>query len=328
MRRVVFILAVFAAAGILGGCTSPHGQPTSAPEKIDVATSVYPIYYFTSRIAADCAEVTIIAPPTSEPHHWEPSPKQIAELQSSDAFIYNGAGLEVWAERVADSIGETGVQVLETASLVPEVLLLEAGSHSHGAQANGNNKTSLAAETADRNHHAGIDPHFWLDPILAENIARGIKELLVTLDPGNAGVYNQNFSLLKGELADLHREFEQAFKECSGRKFVVTHEGFGYMARRYGLEQIPIMGPSADSEPSPARLAELSTLMRRHHIRYVFTEPLVSPKAAEVLASEVGAGLLVLHTAGYLTENDVKEGLDYLSIMRNNMKQLKVALAQ
>ncbi|NLO89754.1 MAG: zinc ABC transporter solute-binding protein [Clostridia bacterium] len=282
---------IFSAFGCAGN------QEVSSPKgKIQVCTSIYPIYYFTSRIAGNETEVKEIMPVASDPHSWEPSPKDMAEIQKARVFIYAGAGLEPWAQDVAETLGENGTKVLE----ISKALFIGNNSHE--------------------------DPHFWLDPLLAQKAAEAIKDLLVDADPNNKNTYENNYQKLASDLEALHGEYKQALSQCSKKEFVVTHSAFGYLAERYGLKQISIMGVSPESEPSPARLAELADQLKDKNIKYIFTEPFISPKAAEILGEETGAELLVLNPIGSLTKEQQREGKDYMVLMRENLEQLKVAL--
>jgi len=284
----IFIFSAF-------GCADSQ-EASSQEETIQVYTSIYPLYYLTSRIAGNAAEVKELMPPASDPHSWEPSPKDIAELQETQVFIYTGAGLEPWARDTANSLQENGVKTLEIAGT-----LFKGSSNQR-------------------------DPHFWLDPLLAKKAAEAIKDLLVKADPNSRTVYENNYRELAAELDALHEEYIKALSQCSRKEFVVTHSAFGYLAERYGLKQISIMGISPESEPSPARLAELAKQLKDKNIKYIFTEPFISPKAAEILGEETGAKLLVLYPIGSLTEEQIKEGKDYMDLMRENLKNLKVAL--
>jgi len=290
---VLMLLGIFLFSAF--GCTD--NQEVSSPKgKIQVYTSIYPIYYLTSRVAGNAAEVKELLPAASDPHSWEPSPKDITELQEAQVFIYTGAGLEPWAQDVADSLEGSGTKVLEILS------------------------------TLYKGNSSQKDPHFWLDPLLAQKAAEAVKDLLVDADPNNRSAYENNYQKLASELEALHGEYTKALSQCSIKEFVVTHSAFGYLAERYGLKQISIMGISPESEPSPARLAELAEQLKDKNIKYIFTEPFISPKAAEILGEETGAKLLVLNPIGSLTKEQQKEGKDYMILMRENLEQLKVAL--
>jgi len=315
VRWRMLISVLIACTALFSACGREYGTGSAQNQ---VYTSIYPVFYLTSRVAEGGLPVKEMIPPSADPHNWEPSPKQIAELESGALFIYNGAGLEPWGDQVSDLLKNSGVPVLDLSSAFTGKLL-PAGEHNHQE----NLETSGNQDNHYQEHH---DPHFWLDPVIAKEIAGKIKNALIEADPGNKDLYEQNYAALAGDLEELHEEYSSVISRCGKKEFVVTHQAFGYLAMRYGLDQIAVMGVSPESEPSPGRLAELSHFLKEHGLDYVFTEPFSSARVAETLASETGAGVLELHPIGGLTEAQVSAGEDYLSLMRKNLEQLKVAL--
>ena len=316
MKKTSVILLLFMMVFTCAACSSPPTEGTgSAGDKGEssqkVYTSVYPVFYFADRISQGGIDVELLMPPSADPHNWEPSPKQMAKLESCVLFIYNGAGLEPWASKVGNIAQSSGTAVFEVASALSGQLL-EASENTQGE--------------SGHHHHDDYDPHFWLDPVLAKEMAAGICDALIQADPANQDLYKQNYSHLAKDLDDLHNEYKATLANCSKKEFVVSHQAFGYLANRYNLEQIPIMGIAAESEPTPTRLAELSQLIIDLNIGYVFSEPFASSQAAQALASETGVKILELNPIGGLTEQEIAAGADYISLMKNNLEQLKVAL--
>lgn len=322
-KKSIITILILLGIIISAACTS---QPETTTDN-KVIASTYPVYYLASRVADQGMEVELLMPPSADPHNWEPSPKQIAQLENCRLFIFNGAGLETWAPKVTEMVACSDTEVLELATAISDKLL----PHTEPKDVAGSNHEAKRESEADfaeeaGHNHGKHDPHFWLDPVLALEMAESIMEALTAADPGNKALYQENYALLSRDLEDLNHTYETTLARCSKKQFVVTHEAFGYLAKRYGLEQIPIMGVSAESEPTPSRLAELSDLLRSLDICYVFTEPFTGDRVAQVLASETGAEILELNPIGGLTQKDLDTGADYLSLMKNNLEQLKVAL--
>jgi zinc transport system substrate-binding protein len=120
--------------------------------------------------------------------------------------------------------------------------------------------------------------------------------------------------------------YERGLAQCARREIVVSHASFAYAARRYRLTQVPVMGLSPDSEPSPAQMAQIVRFARRHEVKFIFFETLVSPKLAETLAREVGARTLVLNPIEGLTREDQAAGKGYVELMEDNLADLRTAL--
>lgn len=289
---------IIALTIILAGCAGePAGK--SAGGKIKVCATTYPLYDFAKNIGGDRIEAFMLLPAGAEPHHWEPAPGDIIKIGGSDVLVYNGAGLESWLGSTLTQVDRNKTAVVDSSSGV-ELMSGEDGEN-------------------------GQDPHIWLDPVNAQKMVDNILEGLVKADPANKDYYAANAQEYKARLAELDSRYRAALSGAGIRKIVVSHDAFGYLARRYGLEQVAARGLSADSEPSPARLAEIVALVRENHIKYIFYETLVSPKVSETIAREAGVGTLVLNPVASLTEKEMAGGEDYLKIMEENLKNLKAA---
>ena len=162
------------------------------------------------------------------------------------------------------------------------------------------------------------DPHVWLDPVLYARIVRRIGDELGA--PGRAAT-------LAARLEALDREFERGLAHCKRRQLVTSHAAFGYLARRYGLEQVPITGIAPETEPTPRQLEDSVERVRETGATTVFFETLVSPRVAETVARETGASTAVLNPLEGLTEGEAGRGEDYFSVMRANLAALRKALA-
>ena len=142
---------------------------------------------------------------------------------------------------------------------------------------------------------ATVDPHVWLDPVLAQAQVDAIRAGFEQADPAHAAEYADNARRFKEQLVRLDEAFAAGLRDCASRDMFTSHTAFTYLARRYRLTQVPVMGLAPESEPSPAELAAIAGLARRQHARYIFFETLVSSRLAEALAREVGAKTLVLN---------------------------------
>lgn len=161
------------------------------------------------------------------------------------------------------------------------------------------------------------DPHVWLDPIRYAEIARRIATALE--GPAAAEPF-------AAELEALDEEFSRDLADCERHELVTSHEAFGYLAERYGLEQIAVTGLSPEAEVDPGRLEDVVEAVRENGATTVFVEPLVSPRIAETVARETGTTTAVLDPLEGLTEDQASNGDDYFSVMRRNLAALRAAL--
>jgi len=169
----------------------------------------------------------------------------------------------------------------------------------------------------------GDDPHFWLDPTRLDAAATAVEKQLAQADPAHAAAYRRNLAALHRDLTGLDRDFKRGLASCRVHTIVVSHDAFGYLGSRYGLDLHPINGLSPDAEPSPAHLRELQDLIRKDGITTVFSEELASPKFADSLAGDLGIRAEVLDPIEGLSDETADQ--DYLSLMRANLATLRKA---
>jgi zinc transport system substrate-binding protein len=214
--------------------------------------------------------------------------------------------LEVSPQDVAD---------LRSADLV---LLLGRGFQPQLEDAAGNGDHVLRLlDTPGLALHAGDDPHVWLDPLRYASIVTRIGDALG--EPARA-------RRLVARLHGLDDEYRRGLAHCARRELVTSHEAFGYLAERYGLEQVAITGLSPEAEPEPGRLQQVVDLVRARGVTTVYYETLVSPRIADTVARETGAKTAVLDPIEGLTEDELARGDDYFTLMRANLAALRVGL--
>lgn len=306
MKGSGFVTAAVALAAILLlGCSPARSDE---PGGIRVVATIYPLYELSQQVGGDRVSVRLLVPPGVEAHDWEPTAQDLRAIEAARVFVYSGAGFEPWVARALDQIDSARTISIDAAQGLD---LLPASEEEHAG---------------GQGERGGFDPHFWLDPTLAAAAANHIQEGLSTADPPGAALYSDNVRAYVAELEALDRDLNQGLRGCAQNQFVTAHAAFGYLARRYGLEQVPIAGISPDAEPTPSRLAELKTFLTQSGVRYVFTETLVSPALAETLAREVGAQTLVLNPVEGLTPEETARGETYVSVMRHNLEALRTAL--
>jgi len=322
MMKKFFLIALYLTVFVLfSGCTKPPVavvEPEVNVPKLKVYTSFYPLYDFAGKIGGERIELVNMVPAGIEPHDWEPGPQKIAGLLQADVFFFNGLGLEPWVNKIVESLEAQTLLVVNTSDgIVPSY----GYSHEHDDDDDDH-------DDDDDDHNDLPDPHVWLDPLLALHQAEGILDAFITLDPDHADYYQDNFEQFREQIEILDMAYSAALANINQHKFIVTHLSFAYLAQRYGLEQIGISGLSPHSEPSPGQLKDVVDFARRHEIKHVFQEPLTDTRFAQVLAAEIGAEVLTLNPLEGLTEKEQADGIDYFSVMHNNLEQLKKALAE
>ncbi|OGK79769.1 MAG: hypothetical protein A2050_00540 [Candidatus Rokubacteria bacterium GWA2_73_35] len=312
MRRVAG-LAVLVLAGLLTAVWLWPGRPERTG-RLAVVASFYPLYEFARQVGGDRVEVTALVPAGVEPHDWEPSPRDVTRLGRARVFVYNGAGLEPWVGKLLDAARAPSLVVVDATRTIAL----------RTADLPGHDERERSAASGRRGQ--APDPHVWLDPVFAQAQVEAIRVGLAKAEPASTAVFEANARAFSGELATLHREFEQGLTSCARRDVITSHAAFGYLAARYRLTVVPIMGVAPEAEPSPAELARIVRFARRRQVRAVFFETLVSPRLAETLAREIGARTLVLNPLEGLTPQEAAAGKTYASVMRENLQSLRAGL--
>ncbi|AEG61603.1 metal ABC transporter substrate-binding protein [Desulforamulus ruminis] len=330
MKKFFAALVVLLFTGLLTGCGS--AENTGQKEQLTVYTSFYPLYDFAKQVGGDKIIVKNVVPAGAEPHDWEPSPQDVAEMTKADVLILSGTGMEPWAEKVLANIDQSKVTVIYGGQ---NIELIEGTAHEHeGEEEHGHEQEAHEAahheesgEAEEHDHdHGGKDPHIWLDPVNAKIMVDNIQAGLAKADEKNKAVYEANAEAYKKELDKLHEEYQKGLANAKIKEFVTSHAAFGYLAKRYGLTQVPVRGLSPESEPSPADMAEVVEVAREKNIKHIFFETLVSPKVSEVIAHEVKGETLVLNPLESLSEEEIAAGKNYLTGMRDNLKNLEIAV--
>ncbi len=295
---IAIIVIILAVVGFFA--LSNLGQKSSNNNKVKVTASFYPLFFFASEIGGEKADVSNITPAGAEPHDYDPTARDIANIEKGDILILNG-GVEAWGDKIKKNLANSDVIVVEAGEGLITRNIVEEGK----------NQT---------------DPHIWLDPVLAKREASKITDGFVKKDPANASFYKTSEDALDQKLDSLDKKYREGLKSCKNKSIVTSHAAFGYLGQRYGLRQVSVSGISPDEEPSVKQLAEVADFARRNNVKYIFFEALVSPKLSETIANEIGAQTLVLDPIEGISDNDIKQGKNYFTQMESNLKNLQLAL--
>lgn len=288
---IVVILFIVASVILISKNTQIPKTPLDNNNRLKVNTSIYPLYFFASQIGGGKASLQNLTPVGTEPHDYEPTTRDITQIEKSNMLVLNG-GLEAWGEKMSDSLIGTNVKVI----------------------------------IAGQGFVTKSDPHIWLDPQLAKKEVHAITQGFISIDPQNSSYYEDNENKLGNKLDQLDNKFKQGLQSCQSRDFITSHAAFSYLAKRYGLNQVSISGFSPDQEPSARQLVDIAKFAKEHNIKYIFFERLVSPRLSETIADEIGARTLVLDPIEGLSDDDMNAGKNYFTVMENNLKNLKLAL--
>ena len=350
LRRIVALGAALVLAAGMSACSalkSESSSSASAPHTIapgktlTVSTSFYPIQYLAEAIGGPLVKVSTVTPSNVEPHDFELSGKETAELSKADLIAYV-PGFQPSLDKAVKEVGSgpTVVDLSKSANLVHHEGVEEEHEHSEEASASATDAASAVATAqsseaghddhghAEHSHAEGgedhdgdLDPHFWLDPDRMIKVAEALETSFAKIDPANANDYKAGLDKLKTALTNLDTQYTQDLSSCQRTTFVTSHAAFGYLADRYKLTQASISGIDPETEPSPAEMANIKSVVQSTGVKTIFTEELVSDAPAKAIAAETGAETSVLSPL----ESKPERG-DYTDAMTSNLERLKGAL--
>lgn len=322
MKKPLAALIITAAlTAPLAGCATTD---TSADTpKITVMGEVYPLAWIASQVGGDRIQTSQIVPATASAHGYELSPAQTDQIGKSSLVIY----VKTLATAVDEAVEETKpASTIDVAAVIPT---RPAVAHDHGEEEADHDHEAEGAdnegEEADHDHEAegagGIDPHMWLNPATMPTLVSAVAAQLSTVDPEGATTYAANATALNEKLSKLDADYASGLSSCTQKTVIVTHPAFGYLTDQYGLTQVGISGFDEDTEPSPARLAEVAETVKDNKASTIFFANTSNPKIAEVLAND-----LKLKTQVLSTLTAAPDGQDYLTLSEANLTALRDGL--
>jgi zinc transport system substrate-binding protein len=281
---------------------------------LKIITTNFPLYDFTRQICQEKAEVVLLLPPGAEAHSYRPTPRDVMRIHQADIFVYTGEYMEPWVEDILQGIRNKELLVVDTSQAVLQDL---RGHEKEGLEHHGHHA-----------HHQAMDPHFWLDPILAQKMVKYIAVSVASKDVDNKEEYQRQAKDYCAELEQLDRTIREVLIHCKQRTIIYGgHFVFGYFSRQYGLDFItPYKNFSPNAQPNPKNIMRLIKTMKQLETKVVYHEELVEPKVARAIAGETKAKLLLLHGTHNITKQEKQNKVTYLSLMYDNLEKLKIGL--
>ncbi len=306
---LIFLIGVLT----LSGCSADRRAAELDASEPTVAAMNFPAYDFARRITGGRANVVLLLSPGADSHSYEPTPADILTIENSDLFIYTGGKSDEWLGRTLSSLENDSLSVVKMME-VCDILEEETVE-------------GMEAERRDSDE-IEYDEHVWTSPKNAIKISAAIAEKMSEADPSNADFYFEN---LRGYTDELNRLDEDFHRVCENgaRKCIVFGDRFPfrYLADEMGLDyRAAFTGCSDETEPSVQTLVYLIDKVRAEDIPVVFTIEFSNRKTAETISEETGARVLEMHSCHNVSREDFDGGATYISLMRNNLENLKQAL--
>lgn len=312
MKKITAYLFLFLFISILlcslSGCTQTEKQEN---EKLDIVTTIFPPYDFARQVCGEYADITMLVPPGSESHSFEPTLQDIAKINRCDIFIYAGGDSEEWVNDIIKNLDEKKVIAFSMSDCVP--LLTKDEHHTDDGH----------------EHHADeTDEHVWTSPLNAIRITETIAEKAVLLDVEHADIYRDNAKAYIEKLNGLDIQLKDVTQNAKRKTLIF--EGrfpFRYLCHDYGLDYYAaIDGCSDNVEIGLSEVNSLITKIKELYCPVIFHIEFSECKTADTVCSATGAKTLCLHSCHCVSKSEFENNVTYVSLMTQNIENLKEAL--
>lgn len=298
MKKIILIISLLF---LICSC-SVNEQYDS--DKLMITATIFPQYDFARQIAGELADINMLLPAGAESHTYEPTPKDIIQIENSDIFIYTGGESDSWIDSILSTINNPDLKIICLTKICP----------------------TLALEHSNNTHT--IDEHVWTSPENAKIIAKHISECLIGIDPENSLVYENNFKNYEKKLSSLDEEFKGIVNN-SKRNILVFGDRFPFrhLTEQYNIEYISAFpGCAEETEPDISTVIKMIEKVKSENIPYVFYTDFSNHKIADTICRETNAELLSLRSCHTVTKDELENNITYIDLMKENAQKIKEAL--
>lgn len=306
---------------LLVGCSRQSVEPSpNGRDSVQVVATIFPLADWARQVGGSHVVVTTLLPPGSSAHTFEPAPREMRLMSSAQLLVTSGLHLDDWVSRLK-AAGPKSLTVLPIGDQLNGQNALPDVEHVAESE-------PLQHENQHESHdhrHEGVNPHFWLDPLLAAKGAKLIAHNLAQIDPTHAQEYSRNAEKYVSELEELNRQIAAELAPCKQRAFVSFHNAYPYLAARYGLRVAGVIEEYPGKAPSDRYLKDVINKIKSLGVRTVFAEPQFNARAAEIIAREVGGTVDFLDPYG---DTSLPDRDSFVKLMRYNSTKLRGSLCR
>ena len=273
-------------AAVFISCSNKETQPQN--QKLNIAVSSYVPYTFAKSVLGDLANLTLLVPPGTEPHAFEPSSKNILEVNQAEKFFYVSDILEPWALKIAPK----GISL---AKELPQVSV--------------------------------NDPHVWMNFDNAQKMALNLAKDIIKKYPSLESEINKNYLNFFHDVQNIKQSYSEVLPTCKKRTiYHIGHLAFGYIAKDFNLSFNALFSADMDQEPSAKEIALLVKNIKDNKVKYIFSEEQLNPALAKTISKETGAKILMLNTIEGISKEDFIDDKTYKDLMAENLENLIIGL--
>ena len=323
MKKSLIFLVILCL--VLSLCACGEAPAESGGEGLDIVCTVFPAYDFAREIAGEKANVTLLVPPGSEAHSFEPTPQDIIRIENCDLLICNGGESETWLEEILAGREKD----------IPSLIMMDCVDALEEETKEGMQTTEHSHEEHEEHdgheeheHEEEYDEHVWTSPVNASLIVSALCDRLSAIDPENGGFYRENAVRYQSELQKLDAAFRETVEKGKFDTLIFADRfPVRYFVEEYGLDYYAAFpGCTDDTEPSARTVAFLIDKVRSEDIPAVMYIEFSNEKMADVICEDTGCKKLLFHSCHNVSAQQLKSGVSYLTLMWGNLESLKEAL--
>ncbi|GGA47129.1 metal ABC transporter solute-binding protein, Zn/Mn family [Okeania sp. KiyG1] len=271
-----------------------------------IVATFLPIYMFTKGVTGESGKVELLIPAGADPHDYQATPENARSIAEADVLVKNGLGLEEFLEKLVDATGNSQLQEIDASQNIEP---LEEEDKDH--------------DDHDHDHHHGHhheegNPHVWLDPVLAQQQVKNIRDGLIQADSANEATYRANADIYLRKLQELHQEFQSRLSPFQGCKFIAFHDAYPYLAQRYNLQQMAVVELPEDNI-TPRDVQIVIKAAEEYQVKGLLAETGFNDNRMQQIAKDIRLPIKKLDPV-------ISGSLDpeyYFTAMRNNIKTLE-----
>ena len=258
-------------------------------------------------------EVVEILKPGADVHHFEPAPKDLAEMRGAKLLLASGKGLESFLDKLRDSLG-AGVKLVEVGAKIPSIPFVE---HEHPHEGK--------VEEHEDHYHGSEDPHWWHSAENMKRAARIVADELSAVDPANAAAYAAGAKAASKRFGELKSWAQKEIYKIDrkNRQLVTAHAAFGYFCKEYGFEPLSVLSIGRSDDSSSKHIAETIEEIREHGIKAIFPEDQANPKVLAEIARSTGVRI----GEPLIADGTAKAAHTFETMLAHNVRAIVAALA-
>jgi len=322
MKKIAIIALI---ALVFISCGKDKNKTPDSNGKINVVATIFPLYDFSRAVAKEQANITMLTPPGSSLHSYEPSPADIKNIQNASVFVYIGGEDDAWVERLISTLDTSKMKIVR----LFDVVKLYEEELKEGMQPEEEEEDPVT--TAEGEHgklEIEYDEHIWTSPKNAVLMINAITDALCEKDSANCEAYKANSQSYNSQIEEQSKEISQTINSAK-RKLIVVADKFPflYLIKEYGLDyEAAFPGCSDQADASVATIAHLIKKVKDNKVPYIYHVELSNQNTAKAVAEQTGAKQLLLHSYHNVSKDDFEKGVTYLDLLKQNVANLKTGL--